>query len=262
MKESVNKVTENKAVDDKTVSNESVGNKAASNKNVNNKVKFSTYDNTPYDDAGKTMLHDCPAFIIPLVNEVFDEHYTGKEKIEFLREEDLLNLSEDETEKRYKDAYFKIIGEEIKRYHIELQSTLDSTIVLRMFEYDIGAALKESVLEGNKLIITISKSAVLYLRHNKNTPDALTIEIRTPGGDVSYEVPIVKTQTYTLDEIFEKKLLFLLPFYIFCYEKQFKELEEDEKKLQKLVEEYSKIKNRLNELHEKGNSRSMRKVRL
>ena len=37
--------------------------------------------NTPYDDVFKTLLNDCSSLIIPVINEVFGEHYTGKEEI-------------------------------------------------------------------------------------------------------------------------------------------------------------------------------------
>ncbi len=53
---------------------------------------------------------------------------------------------------------------------------------------------------------------------------------------------------YTIEEIFEKNLLFLLPFYIFSHEKRFEEYERDEKKLALLQREYEQIKNRLEEL--------------
>ena len=36
---------------------------------------------TPYDDVHRTMVNDCPQLLIPLVNEVFKEHYTGEEKV-------------------------------------------------------------------------------------------------------------------------------------------------------------------------------------
>ena len=38
---------------------------------------------TPYDDVFRTLLNDCSSLIIPLINEVFGERYTGKEKIVF-----------------------------------------------------------------------------------------------------------------------------------------------------------------------------------
>ena len=38
---------------------------------------------TPFDDVFRTLLNDCSTLIIPLINEIFGEHYTGKEKITF-----------------------------------------------------------------------------------------------------------------------------------------------------------------------------------
>lgn len=37
--------------------------------------------NTPYDDVFRTLLNDCSSLIIPMINELFGEHYAGKEKI-------------------------------------------------------------------------------------------------------------------------------------------------------------------------------------
>lgn len=41
--------------------------------------------NTPYDDVFRTLLNDCPKLIIPVINEIFKEHYSGAEDIQFLR---------------------------------------------------------------------------------------------------------------------------------------------------------------------------------
>lgn len=150
--------------------------------------------------------------------------------------------STDKINKGYKDSYFKIIGEKTGKYHIEIKSYQDNTIVLRMFEYDIGSGISESIIDDNKLIISIVKSAIIYLRHNKNTPDFFIVELQTPGGNISYEIPILKSQTYSLDEIFQKKLWYLLPYYLFCYQKDFSQIESDEDKLQKLKNEYKRIK--------------------
>lgn len=89
---------------------------------------------------------------------------------------------------------------------------------------------------------------MLYLRCNESTPDKLKIKMVTPGGDVSYDIPLMKAQQYTLEEIFNKRLLLLIPFYIFSHEKRFEEYEEDETKLELLKQEYELIKNRLEEL--------------
>lgn len=36
---------------------------------------------TPYDDVYRTMLQECKALIIPVINEIFKTDYSGKEKI-------------------------------------------------------------------------------------------------------------------------------------------------------------------------------------
>ena len=55
-----------------------------------------------------------------------------------------------------------------------------------------------------------------------------------------------------LREIFEKRLLLLVPFYIFSHEKRFVEYERDAEKLGELQEEYAQIRSMLEELAESG----------
>ena len=76
--------------------------------------------------------------------------------------------------------------------------------------------------------------------------------IVTPGGTVQYDVPIMKVQKYTLDAIFEKRLLLLLPFYIFSHEENFPEYNTNEQKLEELKAEYQLILERLDELERHG----------
>lgn len=63
---------------------------------------------------------------------------------------------------------------------------------------------------------------------------------------------MVKTQKYTIEEIFRKKLLFLLPFYIFVHEKNFADYEKNGEHLQKLQEELAEICLRLEEFVQAG----------
>ena len=74
--------------------------------------------------------------------------------------------------------------------------------------------------------------------------------IVTPGGTVQYDVPIMKVQTYSLDDIFGKGLLILIPFYIFSHENSFPEYNSNEQKLEKLKAEYQVILERLDRLEQ------------
>ncbi len=203
---------------------------------------------TPYDDVFRTLLNDCSPLIIPVINEIFGEHYSGQEKIIFSPNEHFLNRQGGNEEERVTDSSFKIEGKETKKYHLECQSSTDNSMVVRFFEYDTQIALDEGQIRGNILTVTLPHSAVLFLRHHTSTPDTLKIRMVTPGGTIEYDIYVMKSQQYTLKDIFQKNLLLLIPFYIFSHETRFKEYEKDETKLRMLQNEYEQIKNKLEEL--------------
>ena len=98
---------------------------------------------TPYDDVFKTLLNDCTFLIIPVINEVFHEHYRGDEKIEFHKNDHYINGQKGDAKKVFTDNCFDIYGKTKKTYHVECQSTSDSSMLVRMFEYGAQVALDE-----------------------------------------------------------------------------------------------------------------------
>ena len=76
--------------------------------------------------------------------------------------------------------------------------------------------------------------------------------IKTPGGTVEYDVPIMKVQEYILEDIFSKGLLLLIPFYIFSHEKNFKVYNSNEQRLAEVKAEYRSILERLDKLEQEG----------
>ena len=97
-----------------------------------------------------------------------------------------------------------------EKYHLECQSTTDNKMIVRMFEYDTQIALD--------------------------------------AGEISYQVLVMKTQQYTIDEIFEKRLLFLIPFYIFTHESRFAEYENNADKRELLRREVMEIMEKLEQM--------------
>ena len=210
--------------------------------------KIERIDNTPYDDVFKTLRTDCPSLLIPVINELFDEHFTGDEKVVFFPNDHMIHMQDNTTKEKRTDSCFEIQGDTPKKYHLECQSTEDKTMLIRMVEYDLHIALDEGVINENVLVLNIPHSAVLYLRHTKNTPDVLRIQVNTSNGSIAYDIPVMKTKNYTIEQIFEKNLLFLIPFHIFCFENSFKEYEDNPEKLNKLIQEYEWIRQRLENL--------------
>ena len=209
--------------------------------------------NTPYDDVFRTLLNDCSSLIIPLVNEIFHESYSGDEAVEFYPNEHFINGQDGRERERVTDSCFGIRGRSLKKYHIECQSTLDDTMLVRMFEYDAQIALDAGEVSEGVLTVRFPASAILYLRCRASTPDVLTVRIELPGGgSAAYDIPAMKAQRYTPEDIFSRGLLFLIPFHIFAHERRFARYERDEGLLRELLSEYEGIRERLEGLAESG----------
>ena len=192
-------------------------------------------NNTIFDDVFRTMVEKMTYLLVPLINEVFHTSYPKDVKIVHLRNEHQLEDGELITDARL------LIGDKV--YHIECQSTDDTTMAIRMFEYDFAIALESRRRVGRKFYVEFPRSCVIYLRSTKNTPDVEEVELLLPDGQVCvYRVPTVKVERYTTDSIFEKNLLMLLPFYVMRYEESAHIIGEDSEKLRRLLNEYETIR--------------------
>ena len=202
---------------------------------------------TPYDDTFRTLMNDCVRLLIPVINEVFGKNYSGDEQIIFRPNEHFINQQNGKEQKRITDSSFSIISHDNleEKFILECQSTDDDTLLIRIFEYITQEALDSGTITKYKLIVTIPNAAVLFLRSKKSTPNSMNIVINTPGGSVSFNVPVMKVQSYSLEQIFDKNLLFLLPFYIFNLEKNFPQYEASEEALKSLKKVYVDFMDRL-----------------
>lgn len=201
---------------------------------IHNKVRKGSLmaNNTIFDDVFRTMLEKMPELVIPLINEVFSTDYPVDIPIKQMRNEHHTKSGEIIT-----DSHLLIAD---KIYHIECQSTSDSEMVIRMIEYDFAISLENVEKENGRYRIYFPHSCVLYLRGNRRN-NVLELDIVMPDGRIlEYNVPTLYVEQYTKDIIFQKKLLFLLPYYVIRYEKNKKTLKDDIK-LQEMLEEYREI---------------------
>ena len=205
-------------------------------------------ENTVYDKVYKTMLHDRPKWIILMINEVFREQYRGEERIEFLEGIHYIKDTDGKLVERATDSYFIVMDERRQAFHFEVQSTPDSTMVQRVYEYESAIAYKYRSMDGSNMIVHLPPSAVLFLRHTKSTPDVMRIVVETRNGAALQEVPVMKLGNYSMEKIFEKRLFILIPFYIFVYENKIIVYNSNKKRLEELKEVYGKIKEHLDML--------------
>ena len=212
------------------------------------------YSSTAYDDAFRTMESECDDILIGLVNYFFNENYDEKAKVKRMRNEHFVEHEDNSEDKRVTDSHFIIqSGNVSKRYHLECESSrYDGTILVRVFEYNAQIALDTAEIGLSELHIKFPYTGLLLLRETTKAPKTAKIIIDTPGGSATYDVPIVKESDFTIDAIFEKRLYILIPFFIFNFESNLKEINEDDTKSDELASFYSKLLDRLEEEQKKG----------
>lgn len=205
---------------------------------------------TIFDDVFRTMLEKMPQLAVPLINEVFGTSYPEDVKI-------IQKRNEHQTKKGriITDSHLLIAN---RIYHIECQSTDDSTMVIRMIEYDFAISLEQVQKENGRYRMYFPQSCVLYLRGIKKR-DTISVELVMPNGDtVEYTVPVVQVQEFTCDDMLRKRLLFLLPYHVIKYEQE-KDLDTDSEKWKEFLDECKKIESYLEEnFLEKGNEKLYR----
>ena len=206
--------------------------------------------NTIFDDVFRTMLEKMPQLAVPLINEVFGTSYPEDVKIIQKR-----NEHQTKNGRIITDSHLLIAN---RIYHIECQSTDDSTMVIRMIEYDFAISLEQVQKENGRYRMYFPQSCVLYLRGTKKR-DTISVEIVMPDGNtVEYTVPVVQVQRFTCDDMLQKHLLFLLPYHVIKYEQE-KGLDTDSEKWKELLDEYAKIEKYLEKnFLEKGNEKAYR----
>ena len=195
---------------------------------------------TIFDDVFRTIAQKMPYLLIPLINEVFQTNYS--EDIHFQQ------LRNEHYEKFGKIITDSILQIENHTYHLECQSSLDGRMVIRMFEYDFSIALELAQKNNETFEIEFPQSCVLYIRNHRkrSLPDYHEAIVKfADGQQIVYRVPILRAQNYTVDSIFEKRLLILLPYHILRYESFLKNSGSNTKKLEQLLTDYQKISSAL-----------------
>ena len=97
---------------------------------------------TIFDDVFRTMLEKMPQLAVPLINEVFGTSYPEDVKIIQKR-----NEHQTQNGRIITDSHLLIAN---RIYHIECQSTDDSTMVIRMIEYDFAISLEHVQKENGR----------------------------------------------------------------------------------------------------------------
>ena len=181
-----------------------------------------------YDLAMKRMLALSGKSVVRMMNSLFQMEYSLDSEIVFGETESV----NDKLKSKRSDKILTINGKDC--YHVEVQSTPDNTMVLRVFEYGFQHA-KNNWRAGQNLKFPASK--VIYLC--KNTGGSIRkLKLHFQDqGTFSYYVEIFDLLAFSAEELDKKGMVILVPFQILKFRKDF-EKERNEtniKKLQTLI---------------------------
>ena len=190
-----------------------------------------------WDEIFKKLTYIAPELLLPLIKEVHGKNYPAGVKIVPLSTEYSVQRT-DTKEISVIRADVTIIIDDEDIYHFESEISYDGLMAIRMFEYDVHAALtfRPEKQKETDMELYFPHSAVLYLQDDVRIPPKLKCTIHFPDGTVcTYGVPTVKVQSFSLEEIKEKHLSILIPFLPIRF-RQYIPADSDERKTKSAIE--------------------------
>jgi len=183
--------------------------------------------------------------VIRFINTLYEEDFPLDSSVTRLATE-----TNSQGEQRRSDIMIAI-NERV--FHAEIQSSPDSDMVFRMFDYGYRHALvhRKSVTIDT-LELDFPDPVVIYLRNSEKTPTTFTINLNFPRNKAfSYKIPVKRIGDYTPDSLINGSLYALGPFYPMKYEKALTG-EHGKEIAQRLADELTLILDWIDEKVEKG----------
>lgn len=173
-------------------------------------------DKNLWDEMLKAIVDIMPEQLFPLFKEVYGKDYSRGTPIRLLSTE--YSTFEENTgippSSRLMDI--ALLVNDTDYYHIECQMKNDDHMVIRMISYDLRFAVQHCTHRDSltgEIILRFPHSVVLYPDANKSLPDSLECRILfQDGSEHIYQIPTVKIQSYSLEEIRQKHLNLFLPY--------------------------------------------------
>ena len=171
-----------------------------------------------WDEILKAIVDAMPEQLFSLFKEVFGKEYPKGTPIILLATESSTYQENPDAppSSRLSDIALLVNGTDY--YHLECQMHNDQDMVIRMVAYDLHFAMQhtaETEQEGNGVVMRFPRSVVIYPEKNRKIPESLHCRIIfQDGSEHFYQIPTVRIQSYSLEEIHEKHLNLFIPYVL------------------------------------------------
>lgn len=171
-----------------------------------------------WDEILKSIVYVMPNQLFPLIREVYGKEYPPDTPVRLLGTEHSTYLDDPDSPPSSNLMDLSLIIADKDYFHIECQMKNDNFMVIRMISYDLHYAIEHCISRDDpagELIIRFPHSVVLYPDCNSALPDILKCRvIFQDGSEHLYQIPAVKIQSYSLEEIHEKHLNLFIPYLL------------------------------------------------
>ena len=171
-----------------------------------------------WDEIFKAIVSAMPSQLFPLFREVYGRDYPKDTPVVLLGSEISSFQENDNAPPTSTLMDIALLVADTDYYHLECQMKNDKEMVIRMFFYDVRFATTHTKTvdeESGEIMLYVPRSIVIYPEKNKAIPDYLKCRVVfQDNSEHIYQIPTVKIQTYSLEEIHKKHLDLFIPYTI------------------------------------------------
>lgn len=162
-----------------------------------------------YDKIFKKILTLSSGSVIRLINGLFETDYPTDSTVTY----NWTEFHDDRLRRTLADTILTIGGTD--SYHLEAQSSVDDTIIFRVFEYSFGHANRMRMTSDGMFCLRFPEPKIIYLYYQNEVPDLYTLKLDFGSqGTFDYNVPALKFLEITAEELNRKNMVILIPFYL------------------------------------------------
>jgi hypothetical protein len=204
-------------------------------------------DKDIFDRSFKLIMNSLsPKALIYFINRLFGSNHPLDSEVKRLNTEHIDNA----LNKRLSDEIVSIDGHV---YEIEEQTTDDANMAIRVFEYGYAQALKDKKAKDGMILLPFPRIMVIYLEAGAATPDVLTVRMKFPDAtEHDFNVKTLKLLDYSVEELTERGLTALLPFYIIRLRKAARQAVTEEERAKVEADEFKELGIKLKETIERS----------
>ncbi len=171
-----------------------------------------------WDEIFKAIVDAMPEQLFPLFKEVYGKDYPRGTPITLLSTEYSTYKEKPDASPGSRLTDITLLVGDADCFHIECQMRNEKEMVIRMFAYDFHVAMRYMISEdqtSGELVMHFPRSTVIYPEKNRNLPEILRCRILfQDGSEHIYQIPTVRIQSYSLQEIREKHLTLFIPYVL------------------------------------------------